>query len=129
VEVVPCKKTSNSRYAIMRLTTVGKNRYEKKGIKGSFMPPLTAIKRFCGFPMGLTTLPVVTANASARSIIFGGRLCLFASASMTGVPNDCKRVIHQKSRCKACAEEDIEDKGINAPNPSESLIRQMGEIT
>ena len=44
------------------------------------------MRRFWGLPIGLGTLPNVTANARAKSMSFGGRLCFFANASITGVP-------------------------------------------
>jgi len=42
---------------------VGKRRYFGKVMNGSGMGLSTAIKRFCGLPIGLIMLPVVTENA------------------------------------------------------------------
>lgn len=39
-------------------------RWAKNAIKGDFNPPVAAIRRFCGLPMGLVTLPTVIENAS-----------------------------------------------------------------
>gem|GEM_PF-5487400 len=51
--------------------TVGRSSREKNATKGSAIPPFSAISRFCGFPIGDITLPVVTANASASRRSFG----------------------------------------------------------
>lgn len=48
-------------------------------------PPI-AMSRFCGFPIGLMTLPIVTANAKERSRSFGEILCFLAKYNMRRVP-------------------------------------------
>jgi len=113
----------------MRLTTVGKNRYEKKGIKGSFMSSVDCYQKVLRVPYGAYDTACCYCECKRKEHHLRRKVVSFASASMTGVPMIASVSFIRKARCKACAEEDIEDKGINAPNPSESLIRQMGEIT
>ena len=54
--------------------------------KGFATLPLTAIRTFCGFPMGLVTLPIVMPNAKVSSMSFAGNLHCFARRRTTGVP-------------------------------------------
>ena len=61
------------------------NNHRKKVPNGSAIFPLSAISRFCGLPIGLTTLPIVTENASANSISFGDISCFLAIRSTIGV--------------------------------------------
>src|SRR3989344_7145248 len=64
---------------------VGINRYFKKVTKG--LPPLLrAISRFCGFPIGLMTLPMVMAKAKVSNNGFAGRQCFLARSRTIGVP-------------------------------------------
>ena len=50
------------------------------------MPEFTATSRFCGFPIGLMTLPVVMATASESSRSRGEIFHFVASPSTSGVP-------------------------------------------
>ena len=54
---------------------VGIARYSKNRMKGLTTLPLMAIKRFCGFPIGLMTLPIVTEKAKAINNNLGEILC------------------------------------------------------
>ena len=63
---------------IERLIRVGINKYLKKTIKGFEKCPFIAMSKFWGFPIGLNTLPVVTANIIARIRGFAGIFCFFA---------------------------------------------------
>jgi len=51
----------------------GESEIEEKTIKGWDIPLYVAMRRFWGFPIGLATLPVVTAKQSARRALFGSR--------------------------------------------------------
>ena len=73
-------------YATNRLRTVGINSHRKNVPNGSTILPLSAISKFCGFPIGLTTLPMVTENASANNNSSADISCLRAIRSTTGVP-------------------------------------------
>ncbi len=50
---------------------VGRASQRKKVTKGVLRFPSIAIRRFCGFPMGLITLPVVIQKARANSMSLG----------------------------------------------------------
>ena len=58
----------------------------KNEMNGFPRPLYSATRRFCGFPIGLTTLPVVTAKQRVRSRSFVERLCRDASERTIGVP-------------------------------------------
>ena len=65
---------------------VGRSSQAANVTNGAVIPLFTATSRFWGFPIGLATLPVVIANARAKSSIFFGRLHRAASPSTSGVP-------------------------------------------
>ena len=65
---------------------MGRKRWRRKVTKGLAMPPPMAIRRFWGLPIGLITLPVVTAKDRVSSSTRPSIRCLPASRSMSGVP-------------------------------------------
>jgi len=48
--------------------------------------PLMATSRFCGLPIGLITLPIVTEKANASNSSFGRIPVFLAICNTTGVP-------------------------------------------
>ena len=52
------------------------------------------MSRFCGLPIGLVTLPMVTAKASANNNILGEVLALLASNRTTGVAKKAEEEEH-----------------------------------
>ncbi len=72
--------------AAARLASVGTRSQAAKVTNGEAMPEFTATSRFWGFPIGLMTLPVVMAIASASSMSFFDTFHFVASASTSGVP-------------------------------------------
>ncbi len=80
------KKSRSTTYAIKRHIRVGRASELRNVIKGEFRFPSTAMRRFCGFPIGLITLPVVTANAREKSISLGEILYFLEKPRTSGVP-------------------------------------------
>ena len=72
------------KYSIIRQIIVGIAKYFEKIING--LSSWLAINKFCGFPMGLNTLPMVMANA--RDSMYGDKsfLLFLQSFIMTGTP-------------------------------------------
>ncbi len=77
--------------------TVGIARYLMNVRKGLMIPPLKAISRFCGFPIGLNTLPVVIPKASASSRGTTGVLLFLASTTSRGGTHDSHGIVHEES--------------------------------
>ena len=69
-----------------RLIKVGKKRNFKNVAKEFSIFAWVAIRRFCGFPRGLITLPIVIANANVINSILGLILCFLAKSRTIGVP-------------------------------------------
>jgi len=73
-------------YVKRRLRIVGNKRLFKKEKKGFLNPPFIAMRRFCGLPIGLKTLPIVIENASVKSKKDVLILCFLERSIRTGVP-------------------------------------------
>src|SRR3990172_3961145 len=58
----------------------------KKVMNGLAISPWMAMSRFWGLPMGLATLPIVTAKASESNKALGGIADFLARDRTTGVP-------------------------------------------
>ena len=84
-----------------RFSRVGRSRYEAKPITGAAIPLARAMRRFCGFPIGVTTLPVVTAKASVRRSGLGEMFSLLERVSMIGVPISARVSFIRKAEPKA----------------------------
>ncbi len=63
---------------------------------GVCIPLFTATSRFCGFPIGLITLPVVIAIARERSISFGEIRNFAGKPENQRCPDDRKCIIHEE---------------------------------
>lgn len=68
-----------------KLMRVGKARYFKNNTNGCPKPDSNAMSRFCGFPVGIITLPIVTPNANAYKNGFSSNCVLFFISNITGV--------------------------------------------
>src|SRR5665647_3269930 len=87
------------------------------------------MRRFCGFPMGLITLPVVTPKARAKSISLGEMPYFPGKLQNKWRSHNSQGIIHKDCRKKSRREEHKQDKLIRIPCPGNYPAPETAQIS